>query len=78
MSLFGVPSTTPLEEEIRAPFESELREARAKRAEADRLSSEATAMTKRLATRLAKAGMSRRDVGELLGMSFQRVQQIVK
>lgn len=44
----------------------------------ERLAEESAERTRKIASRLAKAGLSRRDVGELLGVSFQRVQQLLK
>lgn len=81
MALHDVGKPVTLKEEIRIGSEAvqkaiaEVAAARAKAAEA----AEASAvMTKHLIARLAKAGVSRRDIGDMLGISFQRVQQLVK
>jgi predicted RNase H-like HicB family nuclease len=80
MALFDVPEGAELVEEIRldSKLDAELRSLREKRDAAERLARESSEATKRVADRLAKAGLSRRDVGELLGVSFQRVQQIAQ
>jgi len=81
MELHDVPRSVKLVEQVRIgtpSLDDELRRVREKREAAERLAKESTAETKRVAARLAKAGLSRRDVGELLGVSFQRIQQLVK
>ena len=49
----------------------------ARKAAADRAASEAAATMRRAATTLAETGMTLRDAGELLGVSYQRIQQLV-
>jgi predicted RNase H-like HicB family nuclease len=53
---------------------AEVSEARTTAAEATQLSSEATIRAARLLTRM---GLSRRDTAEILGISHQRVQQLL-
>ena len=80
MELFNVPEPMELIEHIRFDHNLEklVSELRAKRHEAERLAKESAEKTSVAAIKLAKAGFSRRDVGELLGVSFQRAQQLVK
>jgi predicted RNase H-like HicB family nuclease len=81
MELFDVPRSVELEEiiQLKAPMtNAELRKLREKREDAERRLSESVAATKSAVVRLAKAGLSRRDIGELLGLSFQRVQQLAE
>ncbi|MCL2778058.1 MAG: type II toxin-antitoxin system HicB family antitoxin [Polyangiaceae bacterium] len=78
MDLFDVPRTARLEEVIDlGKLTAKVEHARQTREHVDELARASKAETARVATRLAKAGFSRRDVGELLGVSFQRVQQLV-
>lgn len=78
MGLYDVPATVPLDERISVggKLDAELAALRAQREEADHLARESAERTKRVADGLAKAGLSRRDAAELLGVSFQRVQQL--
>jgi len=80
MSLFDVPDDVELDEVIHVgtkQLDALVEKLRATRAEAERVASESAEQTRVVATRLAEAGLSRRDVGELVGVSFQRVQQLV-
>lgn len=80
MGLYDVPASAALAEQmvLGKTIDQELAELRTTREEADRLARESAARTKRVAARLAKAGLSRRDAAELLGVSFQRVQQLTE
>jgi predicted RNase H-like HicB family nuclease len=49
----------------------------ARKEAAERAASEAATAMRRAATRLADTGMTLRDAGELLGVSYQRIQQLV-
>ncbi len=55
-----------------------LTDARAKRAESERLAAEAADQIAEAAGRLVRAGVSVRDTGHLLGVSHQRVSQLTK
>ena len=55
-----------------------LASARQARVDADRIRAEAMESTRRTATRLAQRGFPLRDIGLLLGISFQRVQQLLQ
>src|SRR5262245_37616399 len=70
MELCDVPATVKLDEEIHvgSKLDAELEELRTTHEEAERLAKESAEQTRRVAARLAKAGLSRRDVGELLGV----------
>lgn len=52
-------------------------EVRGKRDQAERLQKEAAKESVAAARKLTRKGISRRDVGEILGVSFQRAQQLV-
>lgn len=59
-----------------ADVDAEAAALRAARAEYDRLGRDIGERTKTMASRLAKAGWSVRDIAGLVGVSFQRVSQI--
>lgn len=79
MELNDLPADADLTFEIHTgtKLDAKLERAREMRREAERLSKEVAETTQALAIELDKAGISRRDVGELVGVSFQRVQQLV-
>lgn len=54
-----------------------VRRARKLRGEADRLQGEAAEATREAATALVRSGLTVRDAGALLGLSYQRVGQLV-
>ena len=54
-----------------------LRRARKLRSDVDRLQGEAAGATREAATALLRAGLTLRDAGVLLGVSYQRVAQLV-
>jgi len=54
-----------------------VKRARKLRGDADRLQGEAAAATREAATALVRAGLTVRDAGALLGLSYQRVGQLV-
>lgn len=54
-----------------------LRRARKLRGDADRLQGEVAAATREAATALVRSGLTVRDAGALLGLSYQRVGQLV-
>lgn len=66
-------------EDLRLPDEAWARLQRSGelRAEADRLEHEAAEATREAARGLVAAGLPLRDAGDLLGLSFQRVAQLV-
>ena len=59
-------------------LDAEVASARQARVDADRIRAEAMESTRRTATRLAQRGFPLRDIGLLLGISFQRVQQLLQ
>ena len=58
-------------------LQTELEHARQLRVEAEKLNDEASERGREVARHLAEAGFSLRDVGALLGVSFQRAGQLV-
>jgi predicted RNase H-like HicB family nuclease/DNA-binding CsgD family transcriptional regulator len=52
--------------------------ARRLRSEAAQVSARAATQTTSAVARLSKSGLSYRDIGSLLGISYQRVEQLVK
>ena len=78
MELFDVSPDAVIEETIDVgTLNADIQQVRRMRQEAEQLVRESTSETTRLANRLVQAGFSRRDVGELVGVSFQRVHQLV-
>jgi predicted RNase H-like HicB family nuclease len=75
----SVAEDAELDEDIRLPegTDAVVREALAAREEADKVEMAARRATRAAIELLTARGLSRRDVGELLGMSGQRVQQLV-
>ena len=67
-----------LTEEVRLPADllGMVRQARRSRQRAEVQQKAAQADLRRVVSRLARAGLSRRDAGDLLGLSRQRVQQL--
>lgn len=52
-------------------------EARAKRDELRAVEAEATELTAEVVVELARKGLSQRDIAYIMGISFQRVQQLL-
>lgn len=75
----SIAEAAELDEDIRLPEDAgaAVREALAAREEADKAEQAARRATRAAIELLTARGLSRRDVGELLGMSGQRVQQLV-
>jgi predicted RNase H-like HicB family nuclease len=73
------PDRAVIEEEIRLPAElrKAIQRSRRTRARAEREREQAQEETRAAAGALAEEGVSLRDAGELLGLSYQRVQQLV-
>lgn len=80
MEACGLPADARLDEIIRvgkAQLDAEIGKALSIRQRAERLMSESAEATKLVARDLVRAGISRRDVGEMVGLSFQRIHQLV-
>jgi predicted RNase H-like HicB family nuclease len=77
MRLFGV-GDRGVAEEVRLPagLLDTVRRARRARDRAEAQRKAAQAELRAAASRLTRAGLSRRDAGDLLGMSRQRIQQL--
>jgi predicted RNase H-like HicB family nuclease len=58
-------------------LDAALKQTRVSRTEAQRAEREAAAATLKIAKTLERKGFSRRDIGAVLGLSFQRAQQLV-
>lgn len=78
MGLYDVPEDAEIEFGVRWHDEAKLSRVREMRMMADKINAETQRATKAFASDLVGQGVSLRDVGELLGVSFQRVQQLVK
>lgn len=78
LSLFDVDEGVILSEDVRLPprLLEAVRRARRARARAEVQRTAAQAELRNAAARLARAGLSRRDAGALLGISRQRVHQL--
>ncbi|MFT4164776.1 MAG: hypothetical protein QM650_06000 [Microlunatus sp.] len=63
--------------QIGPTLDAEVDSARRAREAADRARANATESTQRAAVLLARDGLPLRDIGSLLGVSFQRAQQLV-
>lgn len=71
------PSTLDLEDRLPARFASVAKRANRARREAERAAARAQQEVAGAAKELTELGLSRRDAAELLGLSHQRVQQLV-
>jgi len=71
------PSTLAIEDRIPAKFIALAKRAQRARLEADRAGARAQDEVAGAAKALTDLGLSRRDAAELLGLSHQRVQQLV-
>lgn len=78
LSLFDVDVRVVLSEDVHLPprLLEAVRRARRARERAEVQRSAAQAELRAAASTLARAGLSRRDAGDLLGISRQRVQQL--
>lgn len=78
LDLFDVPSSVELVDDVElGKLAIVFRTAVERRTEAEALAVEVAEATRKAALKLSSAGLSRRDVGELLGVSHQRVQQLI-
>lgn len=78
MGLFDVPPTAPITISLKAPVGKRIKRLLELRARSEAVAREAQEETQKVATELVSQGFSVRDVGELLDVSHQRVQQLVK
>lgn len=77
MNLFDVPAGAEVVLEVKGPERTSVARVRAERLRAEAAAQKANEATQRLASQLVKKGVSLRDIGDLVGLSFQRVQQLV-
>jgi len=75
---YAVPQTAPLNVILEHSVGARVRSLRVLRERTERAAREMHDETRVLATTLFGEGLTIRDIGELLGISYQRVQQIVK
>lgn len=75
---YAVPRTAPLSVILEHSVGSRVRNLRVLRDRTERAAREMHDETRDLAVTLFAEGLTVRDIGELLGISYQRVQQIVK
>ncbi|HSO31459.1 MAG TPA: helix-turn-helix domain-containing protein [Labilithrix sp.] len=75
---YAIPRTAPLSLVLQHPVGSRVRNLRVLRERTERAAREMHDETRKLTATLVAQGLTVRDIGELLGISYQRVQQIIK
>jgi len=75
---YAIPRTAPLSLVLQDPVGNRVRSLRVLRERTERAAREMHDETRKLTAKLGAQGMTVRDIGELLGISYQRVQQIIK
>lgn len=75
---YSVPRTAPFALVLEHPVGSRVRNLRVLRERTERAAQEMRVETRELTAALVTQGLTVRDIGELLGISYQRVQQIIK
>ncbi len=75
---YRVSRTAPFAIVLEHPIGGRVRDLRVLRERTERAAREMHDETRKLTTTLVAQGLTVRDIGELLGISYQRVQQIVK
>ena len=74
----GVPRTATFELVLGSAMGARVKNLRVLRERTERAAREMHDETRRLTASLAAQGLTVRDIGELLGVSYQRVQQIIR
>ena len=75
---YSVSRTAPLAIVLEHPVGGRVRNLRVLRERTERAAREMHDETRSLTATLVAQGLTVRDIGELLGISYQRVQQIIK
>jgi hypothetical protein len=75
---YAIPRTAPFALVLEHPVGSRVRNLRVLRERTERAAREMHDETRKLTATFVAQGLTVRDIGQLLGISYQRVQQIIK